>query len=145
MLMLFIVDAISYNGFYRFPHPTSMRLPFSFGGILHNCPQLTNSSVTNIRARKPIPFRCGECQIHQLHRLLLLSPLYETGGDVGLAELVGPFSFPEKFVAISPGMLSKHVVDRLDDSLWIFDVVGFRFILFFRRSICREKEGQTTS
>jgi hypothetical protein len=93
-----------------------MRLPFSFGGILYNCPQLTNSSVTNIRARKPIPFRCGECQIRQLHRLPLLSPLYETGGDVVLAKLVEPFSFPEKFVAISLGMLSKHVIDRLHDS-----------------------------
>ncbi|MED3730075.1 hypothetical protein, partial [Geobacillus stearothermophilus] len=60
-------------------------------------------------------------------------------------QLVVKSPIPEKFVAISLGMLSKHVVDRLDDSLWIFDVVGFRFILFFRRSICREKEGQTTS
>ncbi len=82
----------------------------------------------------------GEFVLHSFSHLLM-----KRTGDVGLAELVEPFSFPEKFVAISPGMLSKHVVDRLDDSLWIFDVVGFRFILFFRRSICREKEGQTTS
>ncbi|AMQ21739.1 MULTISPECIES: hypothetical protein [Geobacillus] len=36
--------------------------------------------------------------------------------DAGLAELVEPFSFPEKLVAISLGMLSKHVIDRLHDS-----------------------------
>ncbi|GAD13673.1 hypothetical protein GBL_1890 [Geobacillus kaustophilus GBlys] len=35
---------------------------------------------------------------------------------MGLAKLVEPFSFPEKFVAISLGMLSKHVIDRLHDS-----------------------------
>lgn len=61
-----------------------------------------------------------------------------------LTELVERF-FPEKCVTISPGMLSKRVVDHFDDSLRLFNGVGFHRIHFFRRSICREKEGPTTS
>ncbi|KFL16481.1 hypothetical protein GT94_01225 [Geobacillus stearothermophilus] len=52
----------------------------------------------------------GEFVLHSFSHLLM-----KRTGDVGLAELVEPFSFPEKFVAISLGMLSKHVVDRLRD------------------------------
>ncbi|KQC47665.1 hypothetical protein AP057_10465 [Geobacillus sp. Sah69] len=52
----------------------------------------------------------GEFVLHSFSHLLM-----KRTGDAVLAELVEPFSFPEKFVAISPGMLSKYVVDQLRD------------------------------
>lgn len=63
-------------------------------------------------------------------------------GDAVLAELVEPFSFPEKFVAISPGMLSKHVVDRPRDCSVN---LRWRQVLLHPFLLCREKDGQTTS